>query len=210
MNFRILASLLVIGVMSAGVGYGTFAFFSDTETSTGNTFLAGDLDLTLNGQNGVTGTITSNNFAPGDSTSGSLLLRNEGSIFTGDAQGHTVDLDLKVNVTVIDDQGNPADPEDGGVSTVGLDKFLILTTFSYDGTSLLGQIGDLDADGRANTLADAKLAGVFKDLADPGATGKSLAVTVQFSPAAGNDLKRDQVSVDFTFYLSQAADADLS
>ena len=45
MNKKILISLSVIGVVAAiGIG-GTVAYFSDTETSTGNTFTAGTLDL---------------------------------------------------------------------------------------------------------------------------------------------------------------------
>lgn len=42
---KVLFSLLVIGVVAAVAGAGTMAFFSDTETSTGNTFTAGTLDL---------------------------------------------------------------------------------------------------------------------------------------------------------------------
>ncbi len=45
MNKKILISLSVIGVVAAIAVGGTIAFFSDTETSTGNTFTAGSLDL---------------------------------------------------------------------------------------------------------------------------------------------------------------------
>ncbi|MHA1287096.1 MAG: SipW-dependent-type signal peptide-containing protein [Candidatus Thorarchaeota archaeon] len=55
MNTRILASVLIIGlvaaVAAAGVGTVTGAFFSDVETSSGNTLAAGKLDLKIsNGQ----------------------------------------------------------------------------------------------------------------------------------------------------------------
>lgn len=210
MNSKILLSLLTIGVASAGMGYGTYAFFSDTETAADNLFTAGDLDLTLNGLNGVTAAVSASNFAPGDSKSGSILLRNEGSIFTGDAQGHTVDLDLKAALAVTDDQGNIDDADDGGVSTIPLSRYLVLTSLTYDGASLLGSVGDADADGVANTLADLEAAGPILDLADPGAAGKSLAFTVEFATTGGNDLKRDVVDVDFTFFLAQAGEADLS
>jgi predicted ribosomally synthesized peptide with SipW-like signal peptide len=52
MNKKILISLCVIAAVAAiGIG-GTIAYFSDTETSTGNTFTAGELDLIvdINGQ----------------------------------------------------------------------------------------------------------------------------------------------------------------
>lgn len=45
MNKRVLISLSVIGIVAAIVIGGTISYFSDTETSTGNTFTAGTLDL---------------------------------------------------------------------------------------------------------------------------------------------------------------------
>ena len=56
MNKKILVSLSVIGVVAAIVVGGTIAYFSDTETSTGNTFTAGAIDLTIDNEsyyNGV-------------------------------------------------------------------------------------------------------------------------------------------------------------
>lgn len=50
LNRKILTSLLVIAVVAVMVGMGTFAYFSDSETSTGNTFTAGTLDLQVNGR----------------------------------------------------------------------------------------------------------------------------------------------------------------
>jgi predicted ribosomally synthesized peptide with SipW-like signal peptide len=45
MNKKILASIFVIGILALAMGYGTYSYFSDTETSTGNKFQAGTLDL---------------------------------------------------------------------------------------------------------------------------------------------------------------------
>ena len=47
MNTRILTSLVIIGLVSIVLGMGTYAYFSDTETSTGNTFTAGSIDLKI-------------------------------------------------------------------------------------------------------------------------------------------------------------------
>jgi len=44
---KVLASLLMIGVVAAMAGAGTFALFQDTETSMGNTFTAGVIDLAI-------------------------------------------------------------------------------------------------------------------------------------------------------------------
>jgi len=51
---KILISLSVIVVVAAIAIGGTMAYFSDTETSAGNTISSGALDLTLNGHNNVT------------------------------------------------------------------------------------------------------------------------------------------------------------
>jgi predicted ribosomally synthesized peptide with SipW-like signal peptide len=45
MNTKILASLVIIGLVASTIGFGTYAFFSDVEKSTGNTFTAGKIDL---------------------------------------------------------------------------------------------------------------------------------------------------------------------
>ena len=51
MNTKIILSIVVIGAVAAiGIG-GTVAYFTDTETSTGNTFTAGTIDIAVNGQN---------------------------------------------------------------------------------------------------------------------------------------------------------------
>ena len=42
---KIIVSLSIIGLVMAAVISGTVAYFSDTETSTGNTFSAGEIDL---------------------------------------------------------------------------------------------------------------------------------------------------------------------
>jgi predicted ribosomally synthesized peptide with SipW-like signal peptide len=57
MQKTILVSLVTIGLLASVIGVGTYAFFSDTETSTGNTMTAGSLDLYLNNQNPWAGAI---------------------------------------------------------------------------------------------------------------------------------------------------------
>jgi len=79
-----MAVVLCLGLMGAA-----FAYFSDTETSTGNTFTAGTLDLVLSDDdetdlNGVTATwVSPSNWAPGETEAGTLKLRNSGSVDIG-------------------------------------------------------------------------------------------------------------------------------
>jgi len=58
MNTKILLSIVVIGAVAAMAIGGTVAYFSDTETSTGNTFTAGTIDIAVEGQNPWTQTAT--------------------------------------------------------------------------------------------------------------------------------------------------------
>jgi len=51
MNKNILVSLAIIGAVAAIAIGGTVAYFSDTETSSGNTFTAGTVDIAVNGEN---------------------------------------------------------------------------------------------------------------------------------------------------------------
>lgn len=51
---KILKSSAIILVALAAVGGATYSFFSDTETSTGNTFTAGDIDLQIDNESYVT------------------------------------------------------------------------------------------------------------------------------------------------------------
>jgi predicted ribosomally synthesized peptide with SipW-like signal peptide len=71
-----IAALLVIAMVAGG----TFAYFQDTETSTGNSFTAGTLDLKLDGGdiNVVKFTVTNAN--PGESGHNFWTLHNAGSL----------------------------------------------------------------------------------------------------------------------------------
>jgi len=51
MNKKILVSIFVIGILALAMGWGTYSYFSDTETSTGNVFQAGTIDLAVNDEN---------------------------------------------------------------------------------------------------------------------------------------------------------------
>jgi len=67
--FTVMSLALVIGLVSAGA----FAYFSDTETSTGNSFTAGTLDLEI-------GSPSSTIVSLGDIKPGEIGIRNTGSI----------------------------------------------------------------------------------------------------------------------------------
>lgn len=72
---KVLGGLASIGAASAAAGAGTMAYFSDSETSSGNTVSAGTVDLDSASQESVVV-----NSAPGDSASGTVSATYNGSI----------------------------------------------------------------------------------------------------------------------------------
>jgi predicted ribosomally synthesized peptide with SipW-like signal peptide len=70
MNKKIVISLSVIGVVAAIAIGGTVAYFSDTETSTGNTFTAGSLDLTVDNECYYNGELCTNGYWGGIAETG--------------------------------------------------------------------------------------------------------------------------------------------
>ncbi|AKB21136.1 TasA family protein [Methanosarcina sp. WH1] len=84
-NKRILLSIFVLGIAVTLAGAGTWAAFQDTETSTGNTFSSGTLDMKLSNDgstytDGVTATWSSPNFKPGDTFANEIRFTNVGTI----------------------------------------------------------------------------------------------------------------------------------
>ena len=78
-------SVMIIALVCALIGGGVYAYFSDTETSTGNTFTAGTLDLVVDDENPWTFTaVTFDCIEPDVAvTPVSINVENEGCI-TGD------------------------------------------------------------------------------------------------------------------------------
>ena len=74
---KILISLMSIALVIGLVGVGVFAYFSDTEDSTGNTFTAGTLNITLGTSSWSAGF---DNMKPGDTVNFTLPVNNAGSL----------------------------------------------------------------------------------------------------------------------------------
>ena len=72
---KILASIVVIGILALAMGYGTYSYFSSIKTSTGNTFQAGILDMQL-----VSNPVSISGLYPGQTATWEIKLRNVGSV----------------------------------------------------------------------------------------------------------------------------------
>lgn len=79
MKKRLLVSILSILIVGTLVASATFAEFSSTASSTGNTFSAGTLTLAIDGTN-TAKWVSPSNWAPGGTVTGQIALTNTGSI----------------------------------------------------------------------------------------------------------------------------------
>lgn len=106
---KVIKSGLVIAAIVAIAGTATWSYFSDTETSEGNTFSAGSIDLNIDGQNSNVVKFTRSNLRPGNQPKDGYLLANVGTI-----DGF---LDLE-NISVTSFENECVDPEiDAGDAT---------------------------------------------------------------------------------------------
>jgi spore coat-associated protein N len=85
MSKRLLVSLIVIALAVAVIGAGTYAYFSDTETSAANHFTAGSLDLKVNGTDSPANLNAAfdskiNNLKPGDDFTMDVPVGNAGTV----------------------------------------------------------------------------------------------------------------------------------
>jgi len=80
MNKKILASIFIIGLLAFGLGWGTYSYFSDTETSKGNVFTAGTIDIAVDGNNPWTKTYSAylTDVKPCDTREFTFVITNPG------------------------------------------------------------------------------------------------------------------------------------
>ena len=122
-NVTILASILATMLVAMAVGAGTMAYFSDTETSTGNIFTAGTLDLKLD----LGGT-----WYDGDN----MLVFEETDVKPGDSGEATISLHvigndawLWITFEVTEDENGMNEPEALVDYTVGGDLAANMNVF---------------------------------------------------------------------------------
>ena len=199
---NILTSLSVIGI-AATIAFGaTMSYFSDTETSTGNSLAAGTLDLEIkNGtvwENGVIATWTEEDLKPGDiSEMESVYLKNAGTI-------EADHLEITVE-NVVDDPVN--EESDTEYPTDDMDKWIEIIEMYYNGTDVLGDLTDANGNGWKD-LDDLESQGL-DDLTPPPANGggiKIFTAQFQFRTDADNDFQGDVVTSSFIFRLHQHPD----
>jgi len=182
-----IAFMLLIGMGSLG----TWAYFQDTETSTGNVLAAGTLDLKTNDVDGVTQTLYASNLKPGDIVSGSITLKNAGTV-----AGST--LDLAFSYVENDDSPNSVPMSADATAAV-----IEVTTLSLGGSSILGGVSD----GNSNLYID--IEDLMKNANLTGQTGidasgtRDFTITVQLRADTSDDFQSDGINITMTFTLNQ-------
>jgi spore coat-associated protein N len=200
---RILISLMTIALVGALIGGGVFAYFSDTETSTGNTFTTGTLDLNLDGGNTNVVKFTVSDVKPGDSGGGTWTVANVGTI-----AGY---LDLE-SISVSEAIGTTTDPElvDEPTSsdTTQLGNYLMVHLFVDANNNGSWDAGETDIFGtNAAPAAINTIAGSYALDLSLAASGGTNYITLTWSVATGTDnrIQGDSVTLNITFELQQRA-----
>ncbi len=179
-----IATVLFIGM----AGIGTLAYFSDIETSTGNTLAAGTLDLKTGGTDGVSGTLVATDMAPGVIVGpATIVLNNIGSV-AGSS------LDLSFSYVETDGTPNPIDMTADQTAAM-----IEVTTLNYGG-SILGSV----ADGNGNGWVDIEDLTAGLALAGIGAgSNQVFQIAVRLRAGTSGDYQADGITITMTFVLNQ-------
>jgi len=198
---NILMSVLVIGIALAMMGMGTFSYFSDTETSNGNTFTAGTLDLKIDGKDKNVVKFTVDNMHPGSQIRGHWNLTNSGTI-----KGY---LDLE-NIGVTSYENGRSDVEKAAGDTTGgnpgkgkgelqdLVNVRLFVDYNRDGwistgdkVFYNGKVGDLPSSFDLN------------ETLNPGESVWISAIFDWWSSSSDDIAQSDSFTLDITFELGQ-------
>lgn len=226
MNKKIILSLAVIGVVAAIAVGGTVAYFSDTETSTGNTFTAGSIDLKVDLDRDGQHIWDLKDLAAGD------LIFNYNDIKPGDNGEATVSLHVDNNPAwVCMDVENIANAENGCTEPETADDLTCGASSTDPGVGLgelqnalkftvWRDIGGQNATACDNILQDGEPI-IYEDrpaknktiaIADsqtvggplPGETTYCIGISWDLPSDTGNIVQSDSVSGDISFYAVQS------
>jgi predicted ribosomally synthesized peptide with SipW-like signal peptide len=213
---KILTAIFVIGLVATIAGAGIYAYFSDTKTSTGNTFTAGTLDLKVGDwdedfKDGVTATWTMSDMVPGVTTVGpySVNLKNVGTV----AANH-VEISFSHS---IDETTNPVESDTNPNSSPrDMARWIEITAMTYNGNDFKAIFNSnpskYDSNGNGFfDLEDVTMppwtdeGGPLDNLPPPLNSGGSRTFTMalKFNAGATNDIQGDILTTTITFTLNQ-------
>lgn len=187
MNKRIMMSVLIIGVVASLVGVGVYALYSDTASSSGNTFSTSTLDLKVDGADTMV-PMSFSGIAPGDD--GSVYhsqfyaLTKDGSVPAGKL---TLSVDNVHDIAGVDGHGDLS-----GVVHVGV--------YYPDADTYVGEYSLSD-------LASGIV--VTNDFDNTTATvgPRGIQLSAELPASAGNEVQGDGVAFDAHLTVEQTITA---
>lgn len=194
MKKKVVLSLMGILVVASVIGGGAFAAFLDPETSTGNTFTAGTLDLKTNDADGVTQTLYATNMKPGQSIGpATIVLKNAGSI-------NRATLDIVFDYTENDGTNPPEFPVNKNANETA--AVLEVNTLECGGFSLLSAVTDYQPNGYKD-IEDLKHANLSGLSGINASQTKDFVIKVTLRSGIGNEFQADGINMTITFTLNQ-------
>ncbi len=184
--------LTIAFMLSLGIsGIGTWAYFSDVETATGNQMAAGTLDLKTDDVDGVTQTLFATKMQPGDNVaSENITLKNAGSL-TG------ATLDLVFSYVENDGAANPVN-----ISADATAAYIEVTTLNYGGEDLLSSVSDNNTNGYKD-IEDLKNEDLSGQSGIESSASKDFEIAVTLRTETSKDLQADGIDITMTFTLNQ-------
>lgn len=206
---QMLVSVLIVGIGISGFGYGTYAYFEDTDPASGNTVQSGTIDIKVNGTDTQSAMFSLTNAQPTDTVSQNFSVTNAGTT----AADH-----LQLGLTFAEnDAGEPSDLGlANNLSASATAAQIEVVEFHYvrpDGT-----VNDIDANvtnGNSNgilDLADVQASSYLDNLQAPAEnSGDTGYVTVTLKVAnddgsftgSDEDIMGDGIDITVDFSLMQ-------
>jgi predicted ribosomally synthesized peptide with SipW-like signal peptide len=196
-----IAALLIIGIVAVG----TYAYFSDTAASTGNTWTAGTLTLGLVTTGAATNATAS--VSPAGSINNSMQFTNvkpgsSGTItWTLNNTGNVPGTLTLVSATTFGQGGAPNAPEAAAETALGGVKGLdtgITIWVTRDGTDILGSTGTYVAMSGLQAALNLELNKTITI-----GTPMVYILNWQVPTSVGNEIQGDTAQLDITFTLNQ-------
>ncbi len=188
---KIIGISLAVLILSGMMGISTWAYFSDFETAPDNVLAAGTLDLKTNDADGISQTLFATNLRPGSEIGPeTIFLKNAGSI-------NASSIEFVFSLIEADADRNPVN-----ISAVDTAGQIEVTTLTYNGTDILGNISDSNGNGYKD----------IDDLAHTSMTGYAgigagsvnpFTIGIKLKDSTPGTFQGDGIEITMTFILSQ-------
>ena len=215
----VLSAIFTIALVSVLVGAGTFAYYTDTEVSSGNTLTADEMGLIIldddeSWRDGVTATWTMDNMKPGDS-----VLNGYVKLDLADGSLNADHMEIKCDYSVTEEDSQTESDTDPNTDEHPdlMATNMTITSATYDNGGVIDLltgdsngfyahnddwvINDIDEDGII-TLYDLKY-GYLDNLPAPDGDHRTFRMDVKFNENAGNEFQGDTLDLTVIFILNQ-------